>query len=1128
MDVSGEGIRPDFAKTVKQHRNVEYNRGKWLSRMYDDEGNPDKYETKVHYHVAAPPENSVIEEAEESPVNFARRPGGSGQKAASFLVKSPKKSNNKNPYSDKSCIPDLHNPVQSYLDQTSVQDSFISNQSFACAPSDSDENEDDVLNKSYKFADDFPVAPFQLDVGIRDYNPDYQKEFLDARDWISNNMSRGPLPSEMVSNSEYSKNLAENSFNDSILSIHNVSRDNYKVNPAEWKFANNKARSSGNTSLPNTGDISYEINPATGQPVWFDPRGGGEDSFTSNDDTTLISTLNSTADSQRRSSWEKKKQEIIQRLYMGDGAEPTQANRTYPVPSKNLKGLYTPLVKNRNNQTPNLDTSRSPSLDFGNVSVIPSPYPYKDKVPDPRTSTPLKAALNKMKSVSAFSRSSNLANSSSVSHVNQSSFFGKLDSTDFSRLNKAITGNSSSNVNSTAPRSVNEDSQDVEKSEIPNPKVIDTTVSSQKEEAPQDSAPDPSTHVPANSSNGSSPNISSEYQLNPNELMSKLSESIPAQSNNKDPAANKLNKTVGDNQKKIFEKSVERKLETKRFVPYGSPKTPASNKGHTVTLSDSGHGVSVHANSCNCCFGEKAKSNCVSVDGSGVTVCRNNCLCLNDSGVSLKIITESDVPRPPCCKNTDEKLNYIAAVNAKKVSSLSKIIKDKAGQFQRMLVLNLKLARRNFQLKSTLQGTNVQYLRQRNSANELEAKHQALQQKFDLVQHKVDQLERESNSMKIQHQQSERMIDTLTLNYDKMMDLTDRQAKEIGEINEQIEEMEAANKEMAATLSEMGIFMEIYELEHSQNDSTFSSMAEDNSVLKGQCNSYQAHVSALENSVQVLDSKIENLSALNESLAFKNRGLAAELSHREKSVNSVDQSANSSVNTTTQERKLDDGLLKIVEFYKKVSSDLQSQVQQKDSRISELESSMNDTILSSGINNTSTFQSFNNSAHSTLGNSYLEKTADQQALNETQEKLSSARNDVKGLKNRLREAKGVIKVLASNPNKSSDPVVANTLDNIYKEFQKVDQGVGDESPSQNSQLERTAGQQVLSQMEQQILSARNEVQGLKTLLHHAKVIMKELAEDPTKSSDPRVLGAFDAVYKQFKKVDKKRVSFDES
>ena len=1128
MDVSGEGIRPDFAKTVKQHRNVEYNRGKWLSRMYDDEGNPDKYETKVHYHVAAPPENSVIEEAEESPVNFARRPGGSGQKAASFLVKSPKKSNNKNPYSDKSCIPDLHNPVQSYLDQTSVQDSFISNQSFACAPSDSDENEDDVLNKSYKFADDFPVAPFQLDVGIRDYNPDYQKEFLDARDWISNNMSRGPLPSEMVSNSEYSKNLAENSFNDSILSIHNVSRDNYKVNPAEWKFANNKARSSGNTSLPNTGDISYEINPATGQPVWFDPRGGGEDSFTSNDDTTLISTLNSTADSQRRSSWEKNKQEIIQRLYMGDGAEPTQANRTYPVPSKNLKGLYTPLVKNRNNQTPNLDTSRSPSLDFGNVSVIPSPYPYKDKVPDPRTSTPLKAALNKMKSVSAFSRSSNLANSSSVSHVNQSSFFGKLDSTDFSRLNKAITGNSSSNVNSTAPRSVNEDSQDVEKSEIPNPKVIDTTVSSQKEEAPQDSAPDPSTHVPANSSNGSSPNISSEYQLNPNELMSKLSESIPAQSNNKDPAANKLNKTVGDNQKKIFEKSVERKLETKRFVPYGSPKTPASNKGHTVTLSDSGHGVSVHANSCNCCFGEKAKSNCVSVDGSGVTVCRNNCLCLNDSGVSLKIITESDVPRPPCCKNTDEKLNYIAAVNAKKVSSLSKIIKDKAGQFQRMLVLNLKLARRNFQLKSTLQGTNVQYLRQRNSANELEAKHQALQQKFDLVQHKVDQLERESNSMKIQHQQSERMIDTLTLNYDKMMDLTDRQAKEIGEINEQIEEMEAANKEMAATLSEMGIFMEIYELEHSQNDSTFSSMAEDNSVLKGQCNSYQAHVSALENSVQVLDSKIENLSALNESLAFKNRGLAAELSHRDKSVNSVDQSANSSVNTTTQERKLDDGLLKIVEFYKKVSSDLQSQVQQKDSRISELESSMNDTILSSGINNTSTFQSFNNSAHSTLGNSYLEKTADQQALNETQEKLSSARNDVKGLKNRLREAKGVIKVLASNPNKSSDPVVANTLDNIYKEFQKVDQGVGDESPSQNSQLERTAGQEVLSQMEQQILSARNEVQGLKTLLHHAKVIMKELAEDPTKSSDPRVLGAFDAVYKQFKKVDKKRVSFDES
>jgi DNA repair exonuclease SbcCD ATPase subunit len=193
---------------------------------------------------------------------------------------------------------------------------------------------------------------------------------------------------------------------------------------------------------------------------------------------------------------------------------------------------------------------------------------------------------------------------------------------------------------------------------------------------------------------------------------------------------------------------------------------------------------------------------------------------------------------------------------------------------------------------------------------------------------------------------------------------------------------------------------------------------------------------------------------------------------------------------------------------------------------------MNDTILGSSnagsINDTTMFHSLN---QSTLENS-LEKTADQQTLNEFQQKLSSARDDVKGLKNLLRDAKGVMKDLAVNPTKSSDPGVLHTLGNIYQKFQKAEDGFGNDLPQQetsleNTQLERTTDHEVIKQMGQKIVAARNEVKGLKTLLHHAKVVMRQLAEDPTKSSDPRVQGAFDVVYKQFKKVGKKSVSFDE-
>ena len=1345
-------ISHKFLREIRQHRRAEYVRSKFSSRNYDEQGNPAGSEmyAKVHYDVAIDPGTSIVEEADELPVNFYRRPGGRGRKASSFI--SPKTPAKKGALLNHSCIPGLHNPIP--LEQSmrpnntgeqptgipGLASSFRNNiqpdQSFVSEPSDSDDTIGDTFNESYKFADQFPVAPVDYNMGLRDYNPDAEKEFYEARDWISDNMSRGALPSEMEGEEEVARNIANNSFNDSILSIHNVSRDDYKVNPIpkEWLLADSQARVTGRTSLPlsNKVDKRDEINPATGQPMWFNPR-GGENSLNTTGNSSLNSSLNSTADSQRRSSWEKNKGEIIQRLYMGDGVDPTLANRTFPVPSKNLKGLYTPLAKKTQSPAPNPDTSQAPDLDFGNITTIPSPYPYEDIKPDPRTSTPLKALANK-KDVD---RLSNTANISSIG--DQNSFFSKFDSADYSRLNKVIRGNLSKKADSTASQPPNEDSKVAEN--CLDSKLNDTTVN------PLDEKIEPDDNIPAvcpTNSDYDSSNI--HYELNSSELLGKLSESLSA---DKKPADEKLNKSVGDKQGKLSEKAAKRKLD---LNPYGSPQAPTSGQNRTVTLTDSGYGVSVHNNECDCSIEEKIKNNCVS---------------LKDSGATLKIVTESDVSRPPCCKNTKGKLNYVAAVNAKKISKLSKIVKRKTLEFQVMLAENLKLAQKNFQLKSVMQDSNMKFLRQRNLANEIEAKHQALQQKFELVEYKTEQLEQETNGKKREHQQSEQVINTMTRNYDKMADLLAKQSQEVDNLNEQIEEVEEANKEMAETLRDIGVIMQINELERSQNDSTFSSMAEDNSMLRGQCNSYQVQVAGLEDSIEILDSRLQDLSTLNESLAMKNRELAVEASLLNGSGVAAEQSANASVNISANKKHdhtIDDSVKKIVEFYSKVSNDLQSQVEQKDKRISELESSMNNTTLGSSLNDTTVFQSFNQSLNPSLEKSSLERTTNcdevqqklssaqnearrlksvlrdaktitnlgsslndttlfqsfneslnpslensslerttncdevqqklssaqnearrlksvlraaktittlgsslndttmfqsfneslnpslensslerttncdeiqqklssaqnearrlksvlhnaktktslrsslndtslfqsfneslnpsldnsslerttncdevqqklfsaqneaqrlksvlrdaknittlgsslndtslfqsfNQSLNpsldnsslerttncdEVQQKLSSARNEARRLRSVLRDAKTIIKEVAINPTISSDPTIVSALENMFKEVQRGEVSLD------NSQLERTID---FAGMGPQITSAKNEVAELKTLLHHAKVIMKELADDPTKSSNPLVLTAFDTVYKQVKKVDKKNVSFDAS
>ena len=1105
MDTSNGDLDSSFARTVRQHDQVQYAKTKWLSRLYDQDGQwaPGDSIHKYHYHVASAPNHSLVEEVDELPANYARRPHGRGQHASSFIARSPGKSGKKRSNLNTSCVPGIDATIvprpylKNYLGTSSLNRSggmspqkmspqkmspqkmvpsknnnvsggFASSlrnrlqfdQSFESEPSDSDETEDGIMDISHKFADEFPEPPFQMDDGLRPYDPDYQKDFIEARDWISNNMSRGAFPSEMVGDKEVARNLAENSFNDSILSIHDVSRDNYRVNPSEH-------------------DTSYKS--FLDESSSFDPLGGNR-SHNSNGS----SSLNTTSGSQRDSSWIREKDAIIQRLHFGDGTEPTLANRTHPVPSKSLKGLYKPLAKK--NQSHNISTT-SQDLDFGDVSAIPPSSPYKHSVPDPRTSTPVKSQANQS-SVAPLS-------TSSIKNVSHSSFLSSLDSANFSRLNKAIRGDSSSQTDSAAvDKSVDESSKEDGDSSlhISSVQETDQSISTQNESiSPEasgsslDQTPeDQSVQAPANSKQGS-PDSSTEYELDSSELICKLSESLPSESKEKEPAAEKLNKSVGDKPSIPSDQNVKRKLDFKGndFVPYSAFDTSNS----VITLTDSGYGASVD---------------------------------LDEFGLTLNIVTESDVQRPPCCKDTEAKLNYVSGVNAKKVNALTKQVRRKNREFQDMLTENLKLSQKNYQIKSVLQQSNLEYLRKRTFANKLEAKNNALQERIDLVRNNIEFLEFENIGKERESQHTDRVISKLTSNYDKMLELHSRQDEEIEDLNNQIDEVNAANNNLAATLREMNVSFEINERESSHIDSTFASVSADNSILSKECDSYQAEVSKLEGSLQSLESKITALSITNEKLASKNRDLSILIDQLENGQDPAAQSKPAMSPSTNAE----DGLHKIVEFYKKFSDDLHSQVQEKDQRISELETSIhNNSSQRSAMENSTSMDS---AKQSSSENSLFERTFDLGELKQFQDKYSAAKSDVMGLKNLLKDARVVIKSLSDNPAKSSDPSLTNKLGGIYKELQKADEEdwVKSETLLDKSVLERTTDLDGLNHIGKNIRNARSEVQALKALLHHAKDIMKELSENPSKSSDPKFLKTFDVVYRQFKKATGRKVSFD--
>ena len=320
--------------------------------------------------------------------------------------------------------------------------------------------------------------------------------------------------------------------------------------------------------------------------------------------------------------------------------------------------------------------------------------------------------------------------------------------------------------------------------------------------------------------------------------------------------------------------------------------------------------------------------------GCGVSARQNNSR--KHPGVTLKIITQSNVAASPCCKDAQGKLNHVAAINANKVNNLSKVVDRKANEFRSMLSENLKLGQTNSKLTELSLVAEDKLKRQQTTTNDLQAKLQVLQKKFEAIQEKLQQLEK--GGFKYNRQAADHMIDRLVINYDKMLAESDRQQEEITELTNVLELLEKDNDDLSEKLTEMGFEVTCKMSEHSQNDSIFQSMAEENSILEEHINKYQERSIMLENSITRLDSRVENLSVLSNGLAAKNKDLSLEVSQFDKS--NADRSIENDTTLSNENTTANDSMAKYADFCTDVASNLQSMVQQQDQRILDLETSI--------------------------------------------------------------------------------------------------------------------------------------------------------------------------------------------
>lgn len=351
-----------------------------------------------------------------------------------------------------------------------------------------------------------------------------------------------------------------------------------------------------------------------------------------------------------------------------------------------------------------------------------------------------------------------------------------------------------------------------------------------------------------------------------------------------------------------------------------TPKSVQFATSPTVTMMDSGCGVSTHQSNSQ-----------------------------NNSTVTLRIITPSNVPTSPCCKDAQGKLNHVAAINAKKVDSFSKVVHRKAQEFKSMLAENIKLAQNNYKLTELSKAADDKWLHQQTTTNELEAKHLELVKKFEGVQQKLDQLEKEG--FRFDRKATDDLIDRLIRNYDRMFDESEKQNQQINELTDILELMEQDNNDLSAKMTEMGLEVTSTLAEKSQNDSILQSMADENSILEEHSSLYHERSVNLENSITRLGSRVENLSALSEGLATKNRDLSMEVSQLEKSsTTNADQTVgkyeisadDTRLSVSSQNKTADDSMEKYVEFCEGVAEELQAVVNQQDMRIHELETTISE------------------------------------------------------------------------------------------------------------------------------------------------------------------------------------------
>lgn len=521
---------------------------------------------------------------------------------------------------------------------------------------------------------------------------------------------------------------------------------------------------------------------------------------------------------------------------------------------------------------------------------------------------------------------------------------------------------------------------------------------------------------------------------------------------------------------------------------------------------------------------------------------------------------------------TDESLNARRRWNSasQKISILTKMIKQRNKQFNAVLLENLKLSHKNCYLKTGLQGSNIEYHRRRNAVTRLDIKYQALLQKYDVAGLKIEELEQIRRGCRI-HEVA--VCSVLERNYDKIASVIKDQNLHMNDLNDQINRMESANKEMHTALKQMGLVFDVQLGECKERDLSFSTMCKDNTILASKCNNRLDQVTTLADTFQDLQNKAEELTSDNERLAINNLGLTKgsvfeneeegdeESDGEDTLVYMSDSEADVTIKNAVE--VVEDFFLSMMDELEQLNlnytEDGESHLSDDNRASEEEDCTKNDSADEIDESYNPMFAEFKelNFRNDLYQPPSPKKSPEQlrslydQMLNECQKvseanaptkeqgakisqnylngilkELAYARNEVAEFKQFMSNCKGAIKRSAKNKepwNEPSNLNVTSTETNDSENSSSGDSSGNCSRPQADPQFEESIDLNDQAEVKHKAISILQELRMLKNLLYHAKVVMKALAAAPKTTHDinPILLSAFDNVYRNFKKMARK-------